>query len=65
MSGTSSAAAQEKTPSCAAGSIGTGERTGPAAKAQPLPKHAGRPQERGSEHGKTLVVGKIPTTEQC
>ena len=65
MSGTSSAAAQGKAPSCAAGSRGTGERTGPAGKAQPLPKHTGRPQEGGSEHGKTLAVGKIPTTEQC
>lgn len=32
MPGTGSAAAQGKTPSCAAGSRGTGERTGPAAR---------------------------------
>lgn len=65
MSGTSSAAAQKETLSCVAGRSSKGERTGPAGEVQSLPKHAGCPQEGGSEHRKRLATGKAPTMEQC
>lgn len=78
ISGTSSAGAQGKTPSCAADSRGAGERTGPAVPAeaqQPalpahIPTNAGEAPAAhrtggggGQELGKILAGGQTPSPQ--